>query len=147
MVNKKKIDLTDSQNEDLDLFEKKMELSEWQLSGNFKELFDQGWAVPFQAEYKRKNGEFSSIVRYMCGDINSLNITFHQNKDNQMVEIRFKYIDAGFLDDLMVILDDFFENGVREALFDLCKSGFDVVVNLDDDYHPLNEDLMRKIYN
>lgn len=149
MANKKQTDLSMDQQADLMLFQQELLNRGWQPTGTFNALFEQGWAVPYQAEFSKKQRGFSLIVRYICADVgqaNILNVTLHSNQDNQMVAIRFDRLDRATLDALFSTLEQLPQQGVRATLETLAESELNITVNIYDDYFPLGEGSLKRLY-
>ncbi|WP_019008155.1 hypothetical protein [Deinococcus aquatilis] len=150
MANRKRAELSLDQNADLLLFQREMLNRNWQSTGTFTTLFEQGWGVPYQAEFIQRQRRCSAIVRYSCGgegELNLLNVTLHSHQDNQMVALQFDRLRADTLNTLLDSLDLFPEQGVRATLETLAASDLHITVNICDDYFPLEEASLKRLYS
>ncbi|ANE42674.1 hypothetical protein SU48_01665 [Deinococcus puniceus] len=131
------------------LFQREMLSRHWQPTGTFTALFEQGWAVPYQAEFSQKQPRCSALVRYSCGgegELDLLNVTLHSHEDNQMVALPFDRLRADTLNTLLYSLELFPDQGIRATLETLAGSGLPIIVNICDNYFPLEEASLKRLY-
>lgn len=141
-------DLSELQRRDLDTFVQAMLARGWQPSGTFGTLFEQGWAVPHQAEFSLRRTRVSLIVRYICGSgDDTVNLTLHDTTDNQMLALKSERLDPVSIHHLIGYAEELPSQGVRLVLEAIAASDLPVTLNVHDTYLPLDAALIRRLYS
>lgn len=149
MANLRKEQLCSDQLEGLKHFSTHLTQAAWSATDSFGQLFEQGWAVPFQAQAARRSGSVSVIIRYCCAEAPApdiINVTLHSPADNQMIAVAFDRWTDDLLSRLLVLCDTAERRGIRTALAELCQSDLKVTVNVDDRYFPLKSAVLSHMY-
>ncbi|GGS31287.1 hypothetical protein [Deinococcus knuensis] len=141
-------DLSALQRRDLDTFVQVMLARGWQPSGTFGILFEQGWAVPYQAEFSLRRTRTSLIVRYICGSGDTtVNLTLHDATDNQMLALRSERPDPVSIHQLIGHAEELPSQGVRRVLEAIAASALPITLNVRDTYLPLDAARIRRLYS
>ncbi|WP_407572823.1 hypothetical protein [Deinococcus altitudinis] len=150
MATLRNVDLSARQQLNLDLFGQELLTRGWQPSGTMGALFEQGWAVPYQAEFSLRTPGTALIARYVCAAAEThdlISLTLHARLDNQMVALNAENLDREVFGAFIRCAETLPVQDVRTVLETFSERRFNVTINIGDRYHPLDAASLRKLYS